>query len=33
VRLQDVIEYLDSEGSYPEALEAILKYRTTYCVY
>lgn len=33
VRLQDVIDYLDSEGAHSEALQAILNYRNTYCVY
>ena len=33
VRLQDVIDYLDSEGTHSEALQAILNYRSTYCVY
>ncbi len=33
VRLQDVIDYLDSEGTHSEALQAILNYRNTYCVY
>ncbi len=33
VRLQDVIDYLDSEGTHSEALHAILNYRTAYCVY
>ena len=33
VRLQDVIDYLDSEGTHLEALQAILNYRNTYCVY
>ena len=33
VRLQDVIDYLDSEGAHLEALHAILDYRNTYCVY
>ena len=33
VRLQDVIDYLDSQGTHSEALQAILNYRTTYCVY
>jgi len=33
VRLQDVIDYLDSEGTHLEALHAILNYRNTYCVY
>ncbi len=33
VRLQDVIDYLDSEGVYSEALQAILNYRNAYCVY
>lgn len=33
VRLQDVIDYLDSEGTHLDALHAILNYRNTYCVY
>lgn len=33
VRLQDVIDYLDSEGTRSEALQAILNYRNAYCVY
>ena len=33
VRLNDVIDYLDSEGTHSEALQSILNYRTTYCVY
>ncbi len=33
VRLQDVIDYLDSEGTHSEALAAILNYRNAYCVY
>jgi len=33
VRLKDVIDYLDSEGTHLEALQAILNYRNTYCVY
>lgn len=33
VRLQDVIDYLDSEGAHSEALQAILSYRNAYCVY
>ena len=33
VKLQDVIDYLDSEGAHSEALHAILNYRETYCVY
>ena len=33
VRLEDVIDYLDTEGNHSEALQAILNYRKTYCVY